>query len=106
MKFVKIRAKIGYLILDKYGKISKRPIALAKLKNVSSKLPGGRFNQGATDALKFVAELTEIHAVYDLISLRSFDGRFRRQLIGSVGIAPGGCKTETLSLSETLRNRH
>lgn len=106
MKSVKIRAKkIRDLILDEDGEISNRSIALAKLKNVSSKLPGGGFNQGTAYALEFVAELAEIHAVDDLIGLRSFDGGFHRQLVGAVRIVRGGCKTETLALSETLRNR-
>lgn len=105
MKFANIKQKIRDLVLDKDCEISKRSISLTKLKNVFSKLPSCGFNQGATNALKFVAELTEIHAVNDLIGLRSFDSGFRRQLIGTVRIIRSGCKTETLALSKTLRNR-
>ena len=59
------------LVLNRNSKGSKNTIALAKLKDVADKLSSSGLDQGAANALKLIAKLPEIQAIYNSISLWS-----------------------------------
>lgn len=59
------------LVLNRNSKGSKGTIAFAKLKDVADKLSSSGLDQGAANALKLIAKLPEIQAIYNSISLWS-----------------------------------
>lgn len=59
----------SYLVLNRKSKSSEGAIAFAELKNVADKLPGSGLDQGAANALKLIAKLPKVQAIYKPISL-------------------------------------